>query len=57
MALIQVNDKIRIDPDHVTQIDISTRVVVLSSGKQHTLKPDQLQALLAHKTAKQQGGN
>lgn len=55
MALIQVNDKIRIDPDHVTQINIVTREVVMSSGKQHTLKPDQMQALIAYKT-KPQGG-
>lgn len=53
--LIQVNDKIRIDPDHATQIDITTRVVIMSSGKQHTLKADQIQALIAYKTKKQGG--
>lgn len=53
MALIQVNDKIRIDPAHVTQLNIVTREVVMSSGKQHTLTPAALQDLIAVKTKKE----
>ncbi len=55
MALIRVNDKIQIDPAHVTQINITSREVVMASGKQHTLTPAALQELIAFKTKKEGG--